>query len=356
MRNLNEDKRQEFFIPQNWNTDWRKRIISLDDLVVVKQRDSIPSIDTPLFVNINTAKTYLSDQSPVIIVKLGDEVRAYPLEILMWHEIVNDTLNGIPIAVTYCPLCSSEFVYSRIINGNILQFGTSGLLRNSNLIMYDRQTDSLWQQFTGQALVGDYVTTSLKPIPSNVVSFKEFYSTYPNGKVLSKNTGYLREYGTNPYVNYDQITNQPLFFKGIIDRRLPAMQRILGIQIENNAVAYPLYTLQAYPIIYNKLDNVEYVIFYNKGMNSALDSPIISEGKDIGMTGVFIPYVNGQRLNFTKNNINQIIDTNTNSIWSILGKAVSGPLKGTQLSPIVHGDVFWFAWSSFFPNTSLSFT
>ncbi|QVK17567.1 DUF3179 domain-containing protein [Mycoplasmatota bacterium] len=354
MINLYNNRQQLMVHTQNWKTYWNKRIISLDEIVPVKQRDSIPSIDNPQFVNIDTAKTYLSDQTPVISVQLADEARAYPLEIMMWHEIVNDTINGIPITVTYCPLCSSEFVYSSVINGKNLQFGTSGLLRNSNLIMYDRQTDSLWQQFTGQALIGDYVNRSLNPIPSNVVSFKKFYSTYPNGLVLSRNTGFIRDYGNNPYVNYDQITNQPLFFKGIIDTRLPAMQRVLGIQIGNNALAYPLYMLQTSPIIYNTLNNVEYVIFYNSGMSSALDSPIISEGKDVGMTGVFIPYLNGERLNFTKNSLNQIIDTNTNSTWSILGKALSGPLKGIQLTPLVHGDVFWFAWSSFYPNTSLT--
>lgn len=344
------DKRQD----PNLNTNWSKRIIPLDELVVVKQKDSIPSIDNPQFVKVNTARNYLSDQTPVIVVKLDNKARAYPLDILMWHEIINDNINGIPIAVTYCPLCSSEFVYSRLVNGKLLQFGTSGLLRNSNLVIYDRQTDSLWQQFTGQAIVGEYIGNSLTPILSNVVSFKEFYSNYPNGLVLSRNTGYLRDYGKNPYVNYDQINNQPLFFKGIIDSRLPAMQRVLGIRIGNNAKAYPLNNLKSNPIKYDTLNNTEFVIFYTKGMNSALDSSIINEGKDIGMTGVFIPYVNGQRLNFIKDNENQIIDTNTSSKWSILGKALSGPLIGTQLTPIVHGDVFWFAWSSFNPFTDIS--
>lgn len=353
MKNLNF--RQENFVSQfqtqNWKTNWNKRIMSFDEIVPVKHRDAIPSIDNPQFIRINTAKSYLSDLSPVIVVVVGDEARAYPLNILMWHEIVNDTIEGNPIAVTYCPLCSSEFVYSRVVNGNTIQFGTSGLLRNSNLIMYDRQSESLWQQFTGQAIVGDFVNQSLTPIPANVVSFKEFYTAYPNGIVLSRNTGYLREYGTNPYVNYDEITNQPMFFKGIVDTRLPAMERILGIKIANVSKAYPINNLLNNPIIHDSLNNVDYVIFYHSGMNSALNTPIINEGKNIGMTGVFSPYVNGQRLNFTLNQFNQIIDTFTNSTWNILGKALSGPFSGTQLTPIVHGDVFWFAWAAFYPNT-----
>ncbi len=347
------NKQQELvqFQTQNWNTNWNKSLISFNEIVPAKQRDAIPSIDDPQFVRISTARNYLSDLSPVIVVVIGNEARAYPLDILMWHEIVNDTIKNNPIAVSYCPLCSSEFVYSRVVNGNTLDFGTSGLLRNSNLIMYDRQSESLWQQFNGQAIVGDYVNNSLTPIPANVVSFKDFYTTYPTGIVLSRNTGYLRNYGTNPYVNYDNLTNQPMFFKGITDKKLPAMQRILGIEFNNVSKAYPLVSLQKNPIIYDKINDNEYVIFSLCCMKSALNKSNINEGKNIYMTGVFSPYVNGQRLNFILNQFGEIIDTFTNSSWSILGKALSGPLSGIQLTPINHGDVFWFAWAAFYPNT-----
>ncbi|MFZ3589896.1 DUF3179 domain-containing (seleno)protein [Bacillus sp. DJP31] len=139
-------------IAQSWNTNWSKSTIPLTELQPVKRRDEIPSIDIPTFETINEAKNWLHPQEPVMVVEINGAARAYSLQLLIWHEIVNDVINSVPIAVTYCPLCNSAFVFSRWFNNGLLEFGTTGLLRNSNLVMYDRTTESLWQQFTGVSI------------------------------------------------------------------------------------------------------------------------------------------------------------------------------------------------------------
>ncbi|QVK20733.1 DUF3179 domain-containing protein [Mycoplasmatota bacterium] len=313
-----------------------KLIVPQQEILVVKEKDSIPSIDNPKFVNVNEAKLWLEDTEPVITLNN----KAYPIQIMMWHEVVNDGHD----VVSYCPLCSSSFIF----DNQDLEFGVSGLLRNSNLIMYDRDTKSLWQQFSGFSIGGEKASNRLMFKPASVVSFKDFYETYPNGLVLSRNTGYERNYGATPYVKYDDISNTPSLFIGTLDNRLPPMTIILGVG--NKAYTYNL--LRNKRVSYDKINNTDYVIFYKLGTNSALDTPFIKNGKDVGATGVFIPKINNQVLTFRHQN-GYFIDSETNSTWTVLGKAIDGKLKGSQLTPVIHADVFWFPWAAFYPNTEL---
>ena len=141
-------------LTQEWQTNWERRLISTDELLSGgPPRDGIPSIDDPQFVTATEAEEWIFGNEPVIAVEINGEARAYPLQILTWHEIVNDTLGDVPIIITFCPLCNSAIVFERTLDGESVEFGTSGLLRNSDLVMYDRQTETLWQQFTGEALI-----------------------------------------------------------------------------------------------------------------------------------------------------------------------------------------------------------
>lgn len=321
-------------------------------LVTVKNRDDIPSIDQPTFETIKQADLWLANTEPLIVIVINGEARAYPLQILMWHEIINDEVQGVPIAVTYCPLCNSAFVFSREVNNRIYEFGTSGLLRFSNLVMYDRTTDSLWQQFTGEAIEGVLTGSQLQFIPSNVFSFEDFYTNYPDGVVLSKNTGYLRDYGQNPYVNYDQIGNTPFLYNGPIDNRLPMLERVVGVWVNGIYKAYPFRLFNSHEVINDKISDQSIVIFFKKGMNSPLNLPSIATSKLIGSTSVFSPKVRGVNLQFYSSR-EEFIDQDTGSKWSLSGEALEGPLKGEKLTWLVHGDPFWFAWSAFYPNTSI---
>ncbi|MFW5709100.1 MAG: DUF3179 domain-containing protein, partial [Chloroflexota bacterium] len=220
-----------------WETNFCERAVELDEITWGGvPRDGIPPIDNPSFESIDAAEAWLQEQSPVIAVSIGDEARAYPLAILTRHEIVNDNFSDLPVAVTYCPLCNSALVFERQIDGQTLRLGVSGMLRNSDLIMWDDVTESWWQQLTGEAIIGDFVGRQLPILPSQIVSFGAFKQQFPDGIVLDDGNG---RYGRNPYVGYD--TNpRPFLFTGQIDTRLDSpTERVLAATIQGESIAYP---------------------------------------------------------------------------------------------------------------------
>ncbi len=193
--------------------------------------DGIPAIDRPQFVTTAVADGWLKAVEPVLALQVNGDARAYPLQILIWHEIVNDTVGGRPVAVTYCPLCNSGLVFDRVVDGRTLDFGTSGKLYQSDLLMYDRQTHSLWAQMEGRAVVGERAGTQLARVPANTISYGDFKAVYPAGRVLSRETGHARAYGLNPYEAYDRPDGTPFLFRGQPDRRRPPKERVDGITI-----------------------------------------------------------------------------------------------------------------------------
>ncbi len=194
-----------------WKTDFTKFAVPLSEFESGGPgKDGIPALSDPKLVDAGHAD-YLKAQEPVIELEVGDDARAYPLEILTWHEIVNDDVGGVPVAVTFCPLCNTALVFDRRVEGKTLEFGTTGNLRNSDLVMYDRQTESWWQQFGGEAVVGRYTGTTLRQLPARIVAWREFEREHPDGRVLSRDTGYSRPYGQNPYRGYDEAGSLPIF-------------------------------------------------------------------------------------------------------------------------------------------------
>lgn len=311
--------------------------------------DGIPPLDTPNFDTIAEGDAWLADVQPVIALSVGDEAKAYPLAILTRHEIANDEIDGVPVAVTFCPLCNSAVVFERTVDGKVLRFGVSGNLRNSDLIMWDNKTLSWWQQFTGEAIVGEMTGTQLEMIPAPVVAWKDFKEAFPKGRVLS-NSG--RNYGTNPYAGYDSTT-QPFLFLGAPDSRLPATQRVLGYFNGESAVAYPLPVLAGEGVIEDTIEGLgQVVIFYEPGQVSALDKSVIEDSKEVGSAHMYIPEVDGQKLTFSYND-GLITDNETGSEWDVFGRAISGELEGAQLEPVLSHPHFWFAWAAFRPETRI---
>ncbi|MCB8925841.1 MAG: DUF3179 domain-containing protein [Ardenticatenaceae bacterium] len=339
-------------LTQEWQTNWERRLISTEELLSGgPPRDGIPSIDDPQFVTPTEAEEWIFGNEPVIAVEINGEARAYPLQILTWHEIVNDTLGDVPIIITFCPLCNSAIVFERTLDGEPVEFGTSGLLRNSDLVMYDRQTETLWQQFTGEALIGDLAGTQLTFLPSAIISFDNFREAYPDGLVLSQDTGFGRMYGRNPYSDYDTIGNNPFMFEGELDERLPAMARVVTVSLPNSTdVAYPLDVLAEQGVINDVQGGQNLVVFHVSGTASALGETIIAAAEDVGATGVFTPLVDGRLLTFRQEG-DAIVDNETGSTWNIVGQATAGELAGQQLQRIIHGDHFWFSWAAFKPET-----
>ncbi|MBI4298160.1 MAG: DUF3179 domain-containing protein [Chloroflexi bacterium] len=241
-------------------------------------------------------------------------------------------------------------MYRRTVDKEVLEFGVSGVLRFSNLVMYDRKTQSWWQEFTGEAIVGDLTGKKMERLAQSLVSWNEFKSTYPNGRVLSRNTGYDRPYGENPYTLYD--TSQPFLYSGPDDRRLPAMERVVAVEIGEDSLAIPFSELGKNPVVHVSVGDKELVVFYRKGTASALDTSSIASGRDVGAAGVFDSNLDGRKLTFKRDG-DHIVDQETWSRWNLLGQAEYGPMIGKSLSPISHLNPFWFAWAAYKPNTEI---
>lgn len=242
-------------------------------------------------------------------------------------------------------------MYRRAVDGQVLEFGTSGLLRFSNLVMYDRQTESWWQEFGGDAIVGDFLGKKLEQLPLRIMSWKEFKDAFPRGKVLSRSTGHSRPYGQNPYPSYDSFS-RPFLYEGPDDNRLPLLERVVGLKIGDKAIAVPFSLLEQKRLVQLSLGGQDVVILHRSGTASSLDDFTVSGGRDIGAVDVFSAQVDGRALTFRLQG-NNLVDQETGSIWNVHGHGVSGPQTGKRLTALPHSSAFWFAWSIFAPGTTL---
>jgi len=334
-------------------TDFSKTTINVEEIISGgPPKDGIPAIDDPEFVSVNTAGRWLHPQEPVIVLEYKDRARAYPLQILIYHEIVNDEFMGLPVTVTFCPLCNASIVFDRRLEGQLLDFGTTGNLRKSDMVMYDRQTESWWQQFTGSGIVGQFAGKTLTQLSSKIVAFKEFRLTYPDGEVLSRDTGYSRPYGTNPYRGYDRVGDIPFLFTDPVDPRLPAMERVISVGSDNDYRLYPFSAFGRAGLLHDQLGDLPLVIFYRKNLLSVLDNRKIAESRSIYSAIAYDRRLQGEVLDFIIAS-GEIVDEQTRSKWDIFGRAVTGPLKGEQLKAVDNGVHFAFAWLAFNPESEI---
>ncbi len=317
--------------------------------------DGIPALSSPLFIDVEAADEWMGDTEPVVYLEANGEVHAYPIQVLMWHEIVNDRVGGVPVAVTYCPLCNSAVSFRREVAGEVTTFGTSGRLFASALVMYDRATESLWTHFDGRAVVGVLTGETLEPISSPLLAWSDFKEAFPEAMVLDRdNTGYDRPYGVNPYDGYDNPDTNPFLFRGTVDDRARAKQRVVGVNIEGESVAWTLDAISGEDAraTHGEVGVTPIVIFWKQGQSSALDASQIVDGRDVGSVGVFSPEFEGRTLTFQTDG-DGFIDEETGTLWDITGRAVSGELAGSGLEQIHHLDTFWFAWSTYRPGSDL---
>lgn len=234
-----EDKAYNFvFQSSGLKTNTAITTISLDKVLDGgPSKDGIPAIINPKFTNIIEAKGWLKDDSDGIVVTIGKTTRFYPYNIIVWHEIVNDVIEKKPLVVTFCPLCGSAIVFDAVVDGKSEQFGVSGKLYESNLLMYDKATESLWSQIIGEAVIGDRTGQKLIVYPSQVMSFKDAREKYPNMEVLSKETGYSRDYSSSPYGDYN--TNEKIFFPiSINDARFPPKEIMYIVNVGTSSIAF----------------------------------------------------------------------------------------------------------------------
>lgn len=337
-----------------FTTDFSRHTVPYDEILSGgPPRDGIPAIDAPQFVSVAEADTWLEPREPVVLVQIGDDARAYPIQILMWHEIANDTVGEVPVAVTFCPLCNTAIVFDRRVGERVLDFGTTGRLRFSNLIMYDRQTESWWQQATGAGIAGEFAGAQLRFLPAAIIAWEEFVTTFPDGQVLSRETGFSRDYGRNPYQGYDDVSRPPFLYDGpATPGALSATARVLTVDLGGEAVAYPYAILEVAGAANDTVGGQPIVVLWQPGTASALDAASVAGGRDVGAAAAYSRVVDGHTLTFQRDG-ERLADVETGSTWNVLGHAVDGPLAGAQLQPVVAVNHFWFSWAAFKPETRI---
>ena len=265
----------DFWVHEWPNTDFENTSVTnwVQVLSGGPPKDGIPALDEVTFTSVD-AETQLQPLEPVITLEIEGEVpRAYPIRYLTWHEIVNDTVGDVPVAVTFCPLCNSGITFDRRTDAGVLSFGVSGKLRNSDMIMYDRETESWWQQAIGEAIVGELNGTELVTLPTWMESWQTFVDRNPDGLVMAE-PDFNRAYGRNPYVGYDG-SFQPFLYSGEKPPHdIPALARVVRV----GERAWPLTRLS------NEASVTEagVTITWSAGQASALDSAQIADGKDVG--------------------------------------------------------------------------
>jgi hypothetical protein len=344
-------------VSEDWATDFSRTTIEYDELLIGIRsrpiRDRIPPIDNPKFVA-GAGADHVAGREPGLSLDIDGDARFYPLSILTQHEIVNDIVGGRPVAVTFWPLCNSAIVFDRVLHGTELRFGVSGLLRNSDLVMWDNLTESLWQQLTGEGLVGEFAGEQLTFIPSAITSFEDFTRRHPAGQVLGPDQGFGRRYGYNPYVGYSSRSAPFGFFdQSDLDSRFPALERVVNVTVDGTAKAYPFSVLAESAAINDTVAGQDVVVLWGGDTADALDAGDIPLAQGIG-TGIAFSRVVGERsLTFTVYGDGTFADTETGSVWDLTGTALSGELTGTELDPVVHGNEFWFAWAAFNPDAEV---
>lgn len=339
-------------------TDFCRHSVDFDEIVSGGQPpDGIPPIEAPAYETVNSASAWMVDGWPVLALVGSDEVLGYPLPILLWHEVVNTAADGVPVTVTYSPTSGSARAYSgRVPSSTPLVFGTTGNLRFGNSILYDRLSASWWQQLNGDGIVGGMTGSSLEALPSQVLAWSDFRAAYPEGRVLSRETGAVREYGYSPYAGMEDSADLPgllsAFVADEVDGRLGPMERVTALELDSGAVAYPFRALSTARVVNDDEDGQPVVVFWGAGALSLIDAARVDESRDVGSSGIYSRDLAGQVLTFewTQEGIR---DRETGSRWSLTGRAITGPLQGEQLTRLVSVEAYWYAWSAISPETRI---
>jgi len=270
-------------VPGSWTdafpeTDFEQHAVAYDTIISGGvSKDGIPSIDSPTFEPVEARDDWLTPKEPVIGLSVNGDARAYPLRVLTYHEIVNDEIGGQPVAVTYCPLCNSAIAFEATFEGERLTFGTTGKLRYSDLVMYDRQTGTWWQQFTGRGIVGEHSGKKLTMVPSRLMGWQDFREKHPDGRVLVPTDPNMRPYGRNPYAGYDS-SESPFLYDGEMPEKTEAMSRVVAV--EDEAWTFKLLREKG------TVERGDLVLSWEPGQRSALDAREVAQGRDVGSVQV----------------------------------------------------------------------
>ncbi|WP_397363734.1 DUF3179 domain-containing protein [Olleya sp. R77988] len=302
-------------------------------------KDGIPSIDTPIFVDANSSDAnYLDDDDLVIGIVKGSQIKAYPHIVMDWHEVVNDNFDGFPVTISYCPLTGTAFGWNGIINGQITTFGVSGLLYNTNLILYDRNSDSNWSQLRLQCINGSQISSIPETESVIETTWGVWKNMFPSTKVLSLFTGFNRDYGTYPYGDY--ITNNDflLFNVNPTNNTLPSKERVFALIDNNLSKAYRFENFNNGKVVNETFNGNQYLIVGNNNIINAFKL----SGSTLGLS-----------FQYNYSNSEEFFIDNEGNKWNIFGKAIQGPRVGQKLTPSKSVVSYWFAIASFYPNPEI---
>ena len=308
-------------------------------------KDGIPSVDNPSFSSIDQID-FLEEQDLVIIVETGEDIKAYPHPILDWHEIVNDDIiemvNGELVAnsslsLTYCPLTGTAIGWDGNVAGTKTSFGVSGLLYNSNLMPYDRATDSFWSQMEHKCVKGALVGTEINTFHVLEMSFSTLKETYPDAQVMNTSTGFNRDYQRYPYGDYRTNNNSIIFPVSNTDARVPSKERVLGVVVGEEVLTYRFssFSNQTVNVVQNRFNGKDLVVFGSRSKNF--------------LTAYENKLADGTVLNFeaVENALPIVAQDNEGNQWDIFGKAVAGPRTGEALPAVLNYIGYWFSWATF---------
>ncbi|NCN04647.1 MAG: DUF3179 domain-containing protein [Spirochaetales bacterium] len=331
---------------QEFTTDFSQTLVDFGEIVFGgPSKDGIPALDKPRFESPTEASGWLKPREPVMVVSLEEGTKVYPLQILMWHEIVNDTLGTQPIAVTWCPLCNTGVVFSRRLpGGEVVDFGTTGRLRFSNLIMYDRQSESWWQQAEGRGIIGRYAGTQLGLVGSLTLPWNQAMEAFPEAQVLSRITGFPRSYGANPYQGYDTAATPFLYQGPEFDTTRPAMERALVLFIDDHPLSLAYSLIEEKKVIQVETSSGPLVVLWTDDVLSPLSAGRIAQGTISGSANAFWSRSRGGTILTLDTTLR---DEETGTQWTPSGLGIWGPLAGEKLEAFPGIQHFWFSASAF---------
>lgn len=308
-------------------------------------KDGIPALENPEFV-LASEVDFLAPVDKIIGFKSGDEIHAYTHRVLDWHEIINDDVNGTKIAMTYCPLTGTAVGWDREINGEETTFGVSGLLYNTNLMPFDRKTDSYWSQMRLDCVNGELIGEVIETYFPVETTWETWQSMYPNSKVTTFNTGFSRNYNQYPYGDYRTNDNNLIFPISTDDNRLPRKDRVLGVIVGDQAKAY---TFDSFPgsdvnVIQDDFQGEQLVVAGSKDRDIlVVYSSVLADGTELSFS----------KVDLSVNALPVIMQDNEGNLWDIFGTAVSGPRTGTRLEEQRAYIGFWFSWGTFYPGLEI---
>ena len=348
-------------ISYQWKTDTVNHTVDLADLTLAAQKDQIHTLEYPSFITKSDASYHYYEYEPVIAITQNGQTKAYPLSVLTLYELANDTIGGMNLMITFCPMCNSAIVYNREVEVDgkkiTLNFGVSGLLMHNDMIMYDKETESWWEQLMGSAVVGKLAGTTMEMIPAYLISVHDYFDRYPNGAILSPDcmTLHFDKHHHRPFyhLNHDKKHMDTAYFiSEKVDPRLPPLERVLDIHSHGHTTIYPFSALAHKHVLNETFEGLNYVIFYHGGTVSVQDEDKLSKSKKVGSAVAFRSELNGVKYTFHKSG-HYFKDDQTGSLWDITGYCREGSLKGKQLWLLPHSNHFAFVYLAFFPDSKI---